>query len=433
MTRLVPRTRRGWRVLSMALVSVVVGAFIAFAWQFGALSRAPRLDVPAAAGGPSSSAAQVARGAYLARVGNCMGCHTVQGGAPYAGGRGIATPFGLVRASNLTPDDATGLGLWSADDFWTALHEGRSRDGRLLYPAFPYTSYTSMAREDSDALWAYLRTVAPVHQSNLPHALRYPYSTQWALAGWRSLFFRPGEWRPDAAGPPEWNRGAYLVQTLGHCAACHTPRNALGGSKDRSAWMGGMLEGEGWYAPALSDPAQAGLQEWAVEDIVTLLRVGVTGKAAVSGPMAEVVMRSTQYLDDADARAVAVYLQSLPLHHPGREPAAAPGAQTLQRGQALYARHCAQCHGDGGEGVAGALPALAGNRAVVLQSPVNVIRTILHGGYLPATAGNPRPHGMPPFLHVLSDEEIADVATFVRNAWGNAAPTVGTIDVYRAR
>lgn len=437
MTWPVPRTRRGWAVWALAAVAVavtvVLGIFTASTgepWRWG---RAVGAGVPMAMEGLSSSSTQVARGAYLARVGNCMGCHTVQGSAPYAGGRSIETPFGQVRAPNLTPDDATGLGRWSADEFWTALHEGRSRDGRLLYPAFPYTSYTSMVREDADALWAYLRTVEPVHQPNLPHALKYPYSTQWALAGWRALFFRPGEWRPDLARPPEWNRGAYLVQSLGHCAACHTPRNALGGSKSRAAWAGGMLDGQGWYAPALNDPAQAGLQDWPVEDIVALLRVGTTPRAAVSGPMAEVVVRSTQYLDDADARAVAVYLQSLPLQRAEPEQAAPAVQTTLQRGQGLYTRHCAQCHGDGGEGVAGAMPPLAGNRAVVLQPPVNVIRTILHGGYLPATAGNPRPHGMPPFLHVLSDEEIADVATFIRNAWGNTAPSVGTIDVYRAR
>ena len=379
--------------------------------------------------------ALVARGEYLARVGNCMACHTTQGGAPYAGGRGIDTPFGVVHSSNLTSDKNQGLGNWTSAEFWRALHHGRSKDGRLLYPAFPYPNYTEVTREDSDAMFAYLQTVPAAPEANRAHALRFPYNTQAALGVWRALFFAPGQPVQAASQTPEWNRGAYLVNGLGHCTACHTPRNALGATADAKAFTGGLIPVQNWYAPALNAAAEAGVKHWPVDDVVALLKTGVAPHGSVLGPMAEVVFRSTQYLTDADARAMAVYLQALP-QQPGSaqaDAAPAPSASVMARGGKVYEQQCAQCHGNQGQGEAGAFPALAGNRAVVLADPTNVLRVVLQGGYLPATAGNPRPHGMPPFQQMLSDEEVAAVTTFVRNSWGNQAPGVGTIEVYRAR
>ncbi len=375
----------------------------------------------------------VARGEYLARVGNCMACHTVQGGAPYAGGRGIDTPFGVIHTSNLTPDKATGIGNWSAAEFWRALHNGRSKDGRLLYPAFPYPNYTLVTREDSDAIFAYLQSLPAVAQANRPHALRFPYNTQAALAVWRAVFFAPGAPQAEPTQTAEYNRGAYLVNGLGHCTACHTPRNALGATSDAKAFTGGLIPVQNWYAPALNAAHEAGVKEWRTDDVVALLKTGVAPKGSVTGPMAEVVFRSTQYLSDADAQAMAVYLRALPQQAPVATSGAKPAAATLERGAKVYEQHCAQCHGDQGEGKPGAFPALAGNRAVMLQDPTNLVRVVLQGGYLPATAGNPRPHGMPPFQQTLSDEDVAAVTTFVRNSWGNQAPGVGTIEVYRAR
>ena len=379
--------------------------------------------------------ALVARGEYLARVGNCMACHTTQGGAPYAGGRGIDTPFGVVHSSNLTSDKNQGLGNWTSAEFWRALHHGRSKDGRLLYPAFPYPNSTEVTREDSDAMFAYLQTVPAAPEANRAHALRFPYNTQAALGVWRALFFAPGQPVQAASQTPEWNRGAYLVNGLGHCTACHTPRNALGATADAKAFTGGLIPVQNWYAPALNAAAEAGVKHWPVDDVVALLKTGVAPHGSVLGPMAEVVFRSTQYLTDADARAMAVYLQALP-QQPGSaqaDAAPAPSASVMARGGKVYEQQCAQCHGNQGQGEAGAFPALAGNRAVVLADPTNVLRVVLQGGYLPATAGNPRPHGMPPFQHTLADEEVAAVATFVRNSWGNQAPGVGTIEAYRAR
>lgn len=376
----------------------------------------------------------VQRGEYLARVGNCMACHTTQGGAPYAGGRGIETPFGVVHSSNLTPDKARGIGTWTSAEFWRALHHGRSKDGRLLYPAFPYPNYTQVTRDDADAIFAYLQTLPAVAEPNRPHALRFPYSTQAALAVWRALFFSPGQPSVEPAQTAEYNRGAYLVNGLGHCTACHTPRNALGATTEARAFSGGLIPVQNWYAPALNAAHEAGVKEWRTEDVAALLQTGVAPQGSVLGPMAEVVFRSTQYLSDADARAMAVYLQALPQQPPAeRAPPPVPPAAAMARGAKVYEQHCAACHGDQGQGKPGAFPALAGNRAVTLADPTNLVRVVLQGGYLPATAGNPRPHGMPPFQQVLSDEDIAAVTTLVRNQWGNQAPGVGTIEVYRAR
>lgn len=419
------------RVVLMSIAATLAALVVAAVVALNLRGEAP---LPATAEEVPATAAQVARGAYLARVGSCAGCHTARGGAAYAGGRGIETPFGKVFAGNLTPDVATGLGAWSSADFWRALHHGRSRDGRLLYPAFPYPNYTQVTREDSDALYAYLRSLPAVAQPRTPHALRFPFSTQAALAVWRALYFRPGQPPEDLSRSAEWNRGAYLVQGLGHCTACHTPRNALGAERKAQALGGGTVAGQGWYAPALDMPTEAGVAQWPLQDVVALLQTGVAPQGSVTGPMAEVVFRSTQHLTPTDARAIAVYLQALPQRSAPAVVAEPPAAAAaLARGAKVYEQHCAQCHGDQGQGVPGAIAALAGNRAVLQADTTNLLRVVLQGGYLPATAGNPRPHGMPPFRQVLGDEDVAAVLSFVRNAWGNQAPGVGTIDAYRAR
>lgn len=377
----------------------------------------------------------VARGAYLVRVGNCLTCHTERGGAPFAGGRAIQTPFGTVYASNLTPHGATGIGHWSADDFWRALHEGRSRDGRLLYPAFPYPNYTRVTRADADAMFDYLRSLAPVARANTPHRLRWPYSTQSALAIWRALYFSPGSHENERAQSPEWNRGAYLVRGLGHCSACHTPRNVLGASSDMVDLSGGVIPMQNWYAPSLASPDEAGVANWEIADIVRLLQTGAAASATVMGPMAEVVLHSTQHLTRADLRAMAVHLKSLPQGQPHSKAQRSPprSPEMVERGAKLYHDHCAQCHGDDGQGVAGAYPALAGNRAVTLAVTANLIQIVLGGGFPPATKGNPRPFGMPPYATVLSDADVAAVISHIRLSWGNTAPAVSEFMVSQQR
>jgi mono/diheme cytochrome c family protein len=420
--------RRG--LVAVAAIASLLAALAALVWLL-----AVRGDVAVDAAVPlPNDPALVERGAYLAKLGNCAACHTAPGGPPFAGGPGITTPFGTVYASNLTPDAATGIGDWNPDHFWRALHVGRSKDGRLLYPAFPYTEYTRVTRADADAIFAYLRTLAPVARPNRPHALRFPYDTQAALAVWRALWFRPGEHRDDPRRSEAWNRGAYLVGGLAHCNACHGARNVLGATADEPLG-GGLIPAQNWYAPSLTAPHEAGVGDWSIEEIVALLGTGVSPRGSVLGPMAEVVFRSTQYARPDDLRAIATFLKELPqtTTAPSPRPALPADDTVMRRGARLYETHCGGCHGDAGEGATGAYPPLAGNRAVLLASPANVVRVILLGGFQPATAGNPRPWGMPPYVHTLDEGEIAAVATYVRNAWGNAASPVSQSDVARYR
>ncbi|MBU0601440.1 MAG: c-type cytochrome [Gammaproteobacteria bacterium] len=420
----------------MKRIAVISLILLALAATAGALWLDARNDATEAPRGPvSATEGMIARGEYLARAGNCMACHTARGGAPWAGGRAIDTPFGTFYTSNLTPDADTGLGKWSADDFRAALHEGRSRDGRLLYPAFPYPNYTRITRADSDALWAYLRSLPAVSRTNREHALRFPYDSQTALAAWRALYFKPAEYEADPAQSAQWNRGAYLVQGLGHCSACHASRNALGASVAAEQLAGGLMPEQNWYAPALTSPHEASVSGWPREDVVALLRDGMTKKGASAvGPMAEVVFGSTQHLSGPDLVAMADYLQSLPVSDTERVRHSGLRDELRQeRGARLYADNCASCHGDDGKGVAGIYPALAGNRAVTMDPPANPLRVVLGGAFAPATAGNPRPFGMPPFAASLSDEEIALVVSFIRTAWNNGAAPVTSLDVQRYR
>jgi mono/diheme cytochrome c family protein len=382
---------------------------------------------------------QVERGAYLARAGNCAACHTARGGPAYAGGEAIATPFGQVFGGNLTPDPVHGIGRWSADAFWRAMHEGRSRDGRLLNPAFPFDSFTHLTREDSDALHAFLRSQPPVAQPNPAQGLHFPYNLQAALAVWRTLYFTPGSFEPEAARSAEWNRGAYLVRGLGHCAACHATRDALGGVRQGLQYTGGLMAAQGWYAPSLHNRQHGGTGHWDLATTVQFLKTGATLNAApaqqaiAQGPMAEVVFFSTQHLSPSDLLAMAVYLQALDA--PAPPPPAFPPAQAgqLELGEQVYQKHCIDCHGAQGQGAPGAYPALAGNRAVTMPSVVNSLQTILSGGFAPATAGHPQPYGMPPYRTLLTNAEVAAVASFIRQSWGNQGAAVTALDLQRLR
>ncbi|MGJ9419821.1 c-type cytochrome [Massilia sp. CMS3.1] len=412
-------------LMSVLLLLAVAAAAIALAWpreQFIA-STSPGDHAP--------TETNIARGAYLARAGDCMACHTARGGVPYAGGRALDTPFGRLVAPNITPEPTTGIGSWSADDFWRALHNGKSKDGRLLYPAFPYTAYTKVTRPDADALFAYLRSLPPVRQQNTPHDLRFPYNQQLTLAGWRLLYFKPGVQQTDSAKDIRWNRGAYLVEGLGHCAACHSTRNRFGATD--STLGGGLIPTIGWYAPSLTSSAEAGLGKWSEAHIVQLLGTGVAPGASVTGPMAEVVAQSLQYMSADDLGAMAVYLKSLPAAPAPERPAPPrPAEQVMRQGEKLYGQHCAACHGERGEGK-GPYPALSGNRALTLAEPVNAIRVVLNGGFAPGTAGNPRPYGMPPFGHAMDDAQVATLVSYLRASWGNAAAPVSSAEVNRYR
>jgi mono/diheme cytochrome c family protein len=413
--------------LAILVVALAVTAGLLLAWQ---------RNLPA--GTPSTGAeADPVRGAYLAAVGNCMGCHTARGGERLAGGRAIPTPFGTVFSSNLTPH-ASGLAGWSADDFWRALHLGQSRDGRLLVPAHPLTNTTQVTREDADALHAWLMAQPAVEAPRRAHELRWPYGAQLALAAWRALYFSPGVYQPARDRDAAWNRGAYLVQGLAHCSACHAGRDVLGGDRGAADFRGGFLAGLGWQAPSLLDPAEAGVQHWSDATLRRWLRDGHAEGHTAQGPMAEVILGSTAALDDADLAAMSTYLRSLPQRAAARSEPAQPDGRRRLLGAALYREHCASCHGEQGEGrrdASGTLayPPLAGSRLVTQASAANLIRVIERGGFAPATPGHPQPYGMPPFAGTLGPDDLAALASHLRQSFGNAAGEVDVVEVLRLR
>jgi mono/diheme cytochrome c family protein len=428
------------RLLVLVLAGLLVAAID---WLGPGLGRHGD-DGPAPPPAPDPTA-QIARGAYLARAGNCSGCHSARGGDDFAGGKPIETPFGTVYASNLTRDDVNGLGRWDSTDFWNAMHHGRSRDGRLLTPAFPFTNMTRVTREDSDAIFAWLQTLPAVSNRPPANTLPFPFNTQAAMVVWRALNFRPGVEPPAPERSELLNRGAYLVRGLGHCEACHAPHNLLGavGSSPftglpftsdpiKANLVGGWLPGGDWYAPSLQSTIEAGVASWSTEEIIALLRDGRHDHATVSGPMAKVVLNSTQWLTPEDLLAVATYLKSLPpVESPPRKGLSSDKARAV--GQPLYEQHCADCHGISGNGEPGRFPALAGNRAVTLPVAANVVQVVMHGGYAPGTVGNPRPHGMAPSAPFLNDAEVAAVVSYIRGSWGNTASAVDAQEVGRFR
>jgi mono/diheme cytochrome c family protein len=395
----------------------------------GALAVALLAGAPQAmAQNKSADPALLARGEYLARAGDCIACHTAREGKTFAGGLPMKTPFGTLYTSNITPDPQTGIGTWTSDQFYQLMHNGRFPDGGLVYPAMPFGSYTKVTREDSDAIYAYLGSIPPVKQLNRPHDLTFPFNNRSLIIGWRTLFFKEGEFKPDSTKSPEWNRGAYLVEGLGHCSMCHTAINALGGSSQSQAFEGGLIPMQNWYAPSLTANREAGLGDWTIEEITDYLRKGVSTRGAVYGPMAEVVYNSTQYLNDDDIRAMAVYLKGLAQGTSPEKPATPlPSAESsllVSLGKPIYDRECASCHGATGLGMPPHYPPLAGNQSIQMVSAVNAIRMVLNGGYPPGTAGNPMPYGMPPFAHRLSDDEVAAVVTLIRTSWGNRGEPV---------
>ncbi len=427
-----------------ALLLALVGGVAAYGYYLGDAQTAQAKQSASL----TDAGEQIVRGAYLARAGNCMGCHTVRGGDAYAGGRLIQSDFGNFVSPNITSDVKHGIGSWSADDFWGALHNGKSKDGSLLYPAFPFTNYTHITRVDSDAMFAYFKTVTAVDRENEAHSLRFPYNQRALLAFWRALYFRPALYREDTQQSVAWNRGAYLVNGLAHCSACHSSRNALGANGGSQDLSGGELSMVNWYAPSLVSKDEAGVAHWQPAQLQALLKTGVSQDAVVSGPMAEVVSGSLQYLSSTDIAAMSTYLQARPqakvvaadmLDRAIQRPDAVQTVgkeqmlRIMQQGESLYKTHCADCHGANGSGVDAVYPALKGNQAVQMHSVTNPLRIILSGGFGPVTQGNPRPYGMPPFGPVLNDGEVAVVLTYIRNAWGNQASAVTSPEVNRYR
>ena len=332
-------------------------------------------------------------------------------------------PFGTVYGGNLTPH-ATGLAGWNADDFWRAMHEGRSRNGRALNPAFPYTDFTHITREDSDALFAWLQTLPPVDQPARPAELRFPWNLPGLIRVWQWLFFKPQSFKAEPAQSADWNRGAYLVQGLGHCGACHTPRNGLGAPRARAgemaAFSGAELHAQGWHAPSLRAADAGGLGHWPLAEIEGWLRSGRAPQGQANGPMARIVSDSLTALLPDDRRAMAVYLKSLSPSDDGVR--AASGTRVFvddgSPAAALYREHCADCHGETGQGRAPLWPALAGHRVLTQPTLTNAARIVLHGGFGADIPGEPLPAGMPPFAGRLNDAQVAQLLRWMQSASG---------------
>lgn len=356
----------------------------------------------------------VERGAYLARAGDCMSCHTAKGGQPFAGGLRLDTPFGYMLTPNITPDPDTGIGRWSEADFYRAMHEGVNKHGKDMYPTMPYDFYTNVKRADIDAIYAYLRTVKPVRNAVHVNHLRFPFDLRWSMGAWRELYFNEGSYRLNPGKSAAWNRGAYLVEGLEHCGACHTPRNLLGGTEKSRDYAGAVVDG--WFALDLTQNIVTGLGTWSKGDIAKYLKTGIgKDKLRALGPMADFVRDSTSHLTNADRLAIAEYLKSIPADSRMRTGRIVPDS-IKRRGALLYSENCSGCHGARGRGMSGVFPALLGNPEVLAADPRNLLRIIDQG--IPARGG----YGpMPGFRSQLDDKALADIANYARTNWGNKA------------
>ena len=382
--------------------------------------------------------AQIERGRYLALAGNCVSCHTTAGGKPFAGGVVFETSFGKIYSTNITPDMQTGIGKWTVQQFRQALREGVRADGEHLYPAFPYPSFTKITDEDAAALFAYLRSVPAVSATAPENDLSWPYSMRSLMSVWNALYFDAGAYLPNAGKSKEWNRGAYLVESLAHCSACHTPRNSLGAEKSELAMTGGVYTDNvtadakrAWSAPNLT-PAANGLGAWSVDEIAAYLKTGKNAHVVTFGPMNEVIMNSTRHLADADIRAMATYLKSLPPNEGEVNPPAKN--DVLTAGATVYDVQCGTCHLPTGLGAPDSGPRLAGSAIVQSADPASLINVILYGPQLPDPAP---PTGewqhMEAFGEKLSDDEIAALASYLRNAWNNKGGEVTATQVAKQR
>jgi len=377
-----------------------------------------------------SSAASIARGQSLTDAADCGSCHTSDPSQPFAGGKRIDTPFGAVYSANLTPDRDTGIGAWSDDDFYRALHDGVSPSGARYYPAFPYPYFTKLTRDDVVAIRAYLATLKSIRHSVSPPDLIWPLNHRAMMRGWNLLYFSSGTFEPNPQKSEQWNRGAYLVEGPGHCGACHTPKNFFGADRPGQAFGGSEIGG--WFAPRLDSAPRSGLASWSADDIAEYLQSGRNGKSHAGGPMAEVIVNSTSRMSDADVQAMAAYLKDLPAGAP--EPTVAPPSpQQMASGASIYNGACIACHEADGSGSPRVYPPLPGNANLQSSNPLSTIRIILSGAKTVTTPRAPNTGSMPAYADKLTDQQIADVATYIRNAWGNTAPAVSAKRVAKAR
>ncbi len=413
-----------------------------------ASAASPKLADKNAALPPTPRDALLVRGEYLARAGDCISCHTRPQGAPFAGGLAMNTPFGAIVSTNITPDPEQGIGQYTQEDFNRALREGKARDGHHLYPAMPYTNFARLTDEDLGALYAYfMKGVPAAKQDNAKTDLPWPFSMRWLMAGWNKLYLKGTPYTPEPAQTAEWNRGAYLVQGLGHCGACHTPRSVTGAEKAPTHEKGELfLSGaiiDGWYAQPLRNTEEPGLATWSKQEIVEYLKTGRTNRTAAFGAMTEVVANSTQHMTREDLGAIATYLKSLGDNPGATAPLAANSnditsaalrqGTVTQRGAMVYLNNCNACHRSDGQGAQRTFPTLAMSSTVAAKDPTSLIRIVLQGSAMPHTKEAPSQLAMPGFGWRLTDDNVADVVSFIRSSWGNKAEAVSASTVSKVR
>lgn len=387
----------------------------------------------------------IKQGEYFARVADCVACHTAPNGQPFAGGLGMQTPLGAIYSTNITPDKETGIGRYSYEDFERAVRRGFRPDQTPLYPAMPYVSYAIVKDSEIEAMYAYfMSAVQPIKQSNQPSTIPWPANMRWPLAWWQLLFAPPRHFEPDATRTAEENRGAYLVEGLAHCGACHTPRG-IGFQEKKLADdpSGIFLSGsvlEGWYAKSLRNEG-LGLSTWTEDELSDFLLTGRNDKTAAFGSMADVVEHSSQYFSQSDRLAIVHYLKSL-APRPGYAENWQPNPDTTTQklrdgrittaGEIIYMQECAACHRLDGQGAPRIFPALAGNSIVFAEDPSSLIQVTLAGSKMAQTPHDEMTFIMPGFYQ-LPNQDIADVLNFIRNAWGNHGSRISTKDVARMR
>jgi mono/diheme cytochrome c family protein len=357
---------------------------------------------------------RIERGRYLAVVGDCAACHTAPGGRPFAGGLALRTPFGTPVTPNITPDPETGIGDWTKDEFVAAMHDGGGHNGKRLYPAMPYPTYTKMSDDDVLAIRAYLGTVAPVRNEVNPNRLPFPFNIRLAMVFWNALNFTPGRYPPNPQKSPEWNRGAYVVEGAAHCGTCHTPKTMLGDKSDRP------LEGatlQGWLAPNITNDPHKGIGAWSKDELVQYLKTGANKWMLASGPMAEAVTHSTSKMTDEDVSAIATYLKDRGSGAPKPEPVIA-NENMMRAGAAIYKDSCAACHKDTGEGEAHLFPRLAGSALVQSDDPTTLVRVVLQGTRAASTDSMPTAPAMPAFGWRVDDSQAAAVLTLHQEQLG---------------
>jgi mono/diheme cytochrome c family protein len=359
----------------------------------------------------------ISRGNYLARAADCMPCHTSAPDKSYAGGLRINTPFGAIYSPNITPDRETGIGTWTFEQFKNAVHSGIRADGQYLYPAMPFDAFTKITEDDLKALWAYFRSLPPIKQERRANEMMFPFNIRYGMLAWRILFFRAHWFEPDPKKSAQWNRGAYLVEALGHCGDCHTPRNIMGATIASQRFEGAQIDQ--WFAPNITAEALAQTNHWDKSELIDFLKKGAANNSTALGPMQEVVHDSLSFLTPGDIDAMATYLLDLTNEKNAPKPVTVdrklrPEAE--KRAAKLYADNCASCHQANGQGIAGSIPPLANNPVVVAAKPFDTLAVVLQG--VPAQGDIP---AMPSFAGSFSDSDVANLANYVRTSWGNKA------------